>query len=110
MFIEGERYKFKIINEEYDNNEFFWTIRAICRKTRRYSGINNLNPILSELKVDFEKDRRFEDSCLWEASRKEINIFNKIAKSLVTDKRYLQYLEDKLDEDRSYGEWKNVEL
>ena len=35
--------------------------------------------------------------------------FNKNAKSFLTGENYLKYLENKLDEDRSHGEWENAE-
>lgn len=85
-------------------------LKAICKKTSHYSGINNLNPVLSELSVDGDViGKRFEDSSGWEVTKQEMKKFNNIIKSFLTSKTYLKYLENKLDEDRSLGEWENVE-
>ena len=70
----------------------------------------NLNPILSELGIDESTIcGRFEDSSMWEVGRREMKKFNKITKAFLTSKNYLKYLKNKLDEDRSQGEWENVE-
>lgn len=108
-FFEGDRYNFEVICKEV-NKGHFWTLRAICKKTNSCSGINNLNPILSELGIDEDKIcGRFEDSSRWDVSKQEMKNFNKITKTFLTDKNYLKYLENKLDEDRVQGEWENVE-
>ena len=108
--IIGNKYNFKIIYEEFNENECYWTLKAICKETNFYSGINNLNTILSELGIDGGTIcRKFEDSSVWEVSKLEMKKFNKIAKSFLTSEKYLKYLENKLDEDRVQGEWENVE-
>ena len=109
-FFEGNKYNFKIICKEFNENECYWTLKAICKEMNCYSGINNLNPILSELGIDEDVIcGRFEDSSLWKVSKREIKKFNKITKSFLTREKYLKYLENKLDEDRGQGEWENVE-
>ena len=109
-FFEGNKYNFKIIYKDFNENECSWTLKSICKQTNSYSGINNLNPILSELGI--EEDTIcgiFEDSSLWKISKREMEKFNKITKIFLTNKNYLKYLENKLDEDRGQGEWENVE-
>ncbi len=111
--IKGNKYNYKIINETFDDEVCFWTLRAICKKSKKYSGINNLNTVLGQLLSDKELDNengKYEDSFAWEVTKKEMKKFNRIAKSLVTSDSFLNYLENKLDEDRSQGEWANVEL
>ena len=85
IFFEGNKYNFKIKNKKFNKNKYSWTLKAICKETNYYSGINNLNPILSEL--DMDEDTvcgRFEDSSEWEVSKREMRKFNKIAKSFLT--------------------------
>ena len=109
IFFDGDRYNFEIIYKGFNKNKCYWTLKSICKQTNRYSGINNLNPILSELVTDEDiVCRRFEDSSLWKVSKREMKKFNKLTKSFLTNKNYLRYLENKLDEDRCQGEWKNV--
>ncbi len=110
MFFKGNKYNFEMIYKEFNKNKCSWTLKAICKKTNCYSGINNLNPVLSELGISEDTTYgRFEDSSRWEVSKQEMKEFNKNAKSFLTSKKYLKYLENKLDEDRSQGEWENVE-
>lgn len=109
-FFNGDNYNFEIICKEFNKNKWSWTLKAICKKMNCYSGINNLNPVLSELGIDEDAIcGRFEDSFGWEVSKQEIKKFNIIAKSFLTSEKYLKYLENKLDEYRSQGEWENVE-
>ena len=111
--IIGNKYYFRIINETFDDGVCFWTLRAVCKKSKKYSGINNLNSVLGQLIGDEGLDDvtgKYEDSLAWEVTKKEMKKFNRIAKSLVTSDSFLKYLEDKLGDDRSKGEWENVEL
>ena len=109
-FFDGNMYNFKIIYKEINKSECYWTLRAICKESNCYSGINNLNPILSELGMDESTIcGRFEDSSIWKVSKREMKKFNKITNSFLTSKKYLKYLKNKLDEDRSQGEWENAE-
>ena len=67
-----------------------------------------LTPMLSELGVNPE-DPKFGDSW-WELPTvEEAKELADHAKALVSNKQFVSYLEEKLDEDRSYGEWENVE-
>lgn len=110
IFFNGNKYNFKIIYKEFNKNECSWTLKAICKETNCYSGINNLNPILSELGIGEDTIYgRFENSSEWEVSEQEMKKFNKITKSFLISEKYLRYLENKLDEDRSQEEWENAE-
>ena len=110
MFFKGNKYNFEMIYKEFNKNKCSWTLKAICKKTNCYSGVNNLNPVLSELGIDEDTIcGRFEDSSAWKVSKREMKNFNKIAKSFLTSKKYLKHLENKLDEDRKLREWENVE-
>ena len=101
--IEGQKYRLEVLLQ---NRGF--AIRAICKSSRRYSCVNNLNTMLSELGVNPE-DPKFEDSW-WELPTvEEAKELADHAKVLVSDRQFLSYLEGKLDEDRSYGEWENIE-
>jgi len=83
-----------MICKEFRKNEFSWTLKAICKELNCYSGINNLNPVLSELGIDEDTMcGKFEDSSGWRVSEREMKKFNKNAKSFLTNKKYLKYLE-----------------
>ncbi len=105
MAFTGNKYNFSIIYESGGEVGLF-SIRAIDPATGRYSSINNLNTILDELGVD-PWDEKFVDS-VWVLDYSEAAEFEKIAVNLLTDKTFVEYLERRLDEDRSYGEWENV--
>ncbi len=66
----------------------------------------NLNQILSEFNVK-ESDRRFEEST-WSTRRDSVSLI-RCAKELLSSSSFRKYLESKLDEDRSLGEWENFE-
>ena len=109
-FFDGIKYNFEIIYKEINESECYWTLRAICKESNHYSGINNLNPILSELGIhESTRCGRFEDSSNWSVSKREMKKFNNITNSFLTDKKYLIYLKNRLDEDRTRGEWENAE-
>ncbi len=101
--IHGGKYDFHVVAKE---NEFY--IQAIDKVSLRYSCINNLNAILSELVHDQDQynDERFGDSW-WEVSREEGERFAKTTVSFLSDKEFCQYIEFKLDEDRLEGEWEH---
>ncbi|PKP56311.1 MAG: hypothetical protein CVT88_01540 [Candidatus Altiarchaeales archaeon HGW-Altiarchaeales-1] len=102
--IQGEKYNFEIVAE----NECFY-IKAKHKDTGRFSCINNLNIVLSELcgNMGNINDDKFQDS-QWIVSKHEIKNFEKTAKELLSDKSFRDYLEEKLNEDRECGEWENV--
>ena len=98
--IQGERYAFNVVAED---GEFF--IRADDKLSARYSHINNLNPILSELIGD-SLENRFTDS-RWDVTLEEGDLFANLSLRFLSHKRFRHYIEDKLKEDRTLGEWEN---
>ncbi len=103
--IQGEKYLFNIVSlKERQLGSFY--IRATCKLTRRTSCINNLNPILSEFNID-SANQKFVDS-MWEVSITEASHFVNISKKIFSSKSFLNYLENKLDDDRDAGEWENI--
>jgi len=103
--IQGNNYNYKIISN--NNTEITcFCIKAICKPTDRFSCINNLNTVLSELNVDIE-DPKYEDSS-WTVTEKEAKNFYKTSYQFLTDPGFVEYLEKRLDEDRMCGEWENM--
>ncbi len=100
----GKKYIFELISE-VNKNDVLFLIRAIDKETERTSCINNLNAVLSEFGID-EVTNKFGDS-FWIVTEKEAHHFAKIAENFLSDKKYLDYLEMRLDEDRKCGEWEN---
>jgi hypothetical protein len=94
--LKGLRYDFEI---EYApvGNEFAFEIIAIHRETGRYSCINHLNTILSWFEVDEDDPLLNEDE--W--------VIPKMMIESLSDSYTVGYLEDRLDEDRGFGEWAN---
>jgi len=103
--IQGKKYNFEIVSY-HRRIGFCFFIRAKCKSTGRFSCINNLNAILSELGVDLD-DPKFADS-MWVVTKNESHEFVKTAKEFLSNSYFLNYLERKLDEDREAGEWENV--
>jgi len=103
--IEGFKYDFQICSEKENGYSCFY-IRATCKSSGRTSCINNLNAILSELDVDPRKPK-FADSS-WTVSSNEASYFADVAKTVLSDSRFLRYLEKKLHDDRLEGEWENI--
>ena len=104
--IQGEKYLFDIVSFFRKGQLFSFYIRATCKLTKRSSCINNLNPILSELNID-STNRKFADS-MWEGSKKEAEHFMDTTKNIFSSASFLNFLESKLDEDRTIGEWENM--
>jgi len=100
--IHGKKYNFEILAED----DCFY-IKAKHKSTGRFSCVNNLNVILSELNVDMCHDNKYQDSW-WILPKNEVRKFGKIAREVLLDKEFRSYLEEKLDEDRECGEWKNI--
>lgn len=96
----GKRYLIEVSAKNSGDGRLF-AIRAICKSTLLTSCINNLNPILSEFRVN---DTRIAESS-WFVSCIKSKILFKQAKKFLSSPIFLQYLEEKLDEDRSLGEW-----
>ena len=104
--LSGKRYKFEIRAENTEPYSAF-SIRAISKDTRRYSSINNLNTMLSELAIEVNNPS-FADS-QWTLTKQEANRLSEITRELLSSPSFLGYLENKLDEDRQAGEWENRE-
>ena len=104
IYIPGNKYNFEIVFQKCGELSLFH-IRALCKSTGRYSSINNLNTILSELGID-ANDPKFEDST-WIVDQEEAEHFADAAEKAISDKTYREYLEHRLDEDRILGEWEN---
>lgn len=100
--IHGSKYNFHVVAKE---NKFY--IQAVDKVSLRYSCINNLNSILSELVHDQYSDKRYSDSC-WEVSQEKGEQFAKFLVKTLSSNRFRHYLENKLDEDRTLGEWENI--
>lgn len=102
--IEGEKYNYEIASENEDE-DFCFFIKAIHKRTGRYSCINNLNAILSEFNIGID-DPKVEDS-MWPVTRKDARYLEKTAKHILSDPSFRDYLERQLDDDRTFGEWEN---
>lgn len=102
--INGIKYRYTI---NHDSSRHLFWISAIHKKSNRTSNIMNLNPILSEFNVK-ESDRRFEEST-WSTRQDSVSLIL-CAKELLSSSSFRKYLEAKLDEDRSLGEWENFEI
>ena len=103
--IKGQKYNFEIAS--YNGKEdFCFFIRAICKSTRRFSCINNLNAILSVFEIDVN-DPKVADS-MWVVTESMVYKFVDIMRQFLSDVSCLNYLERQLDEDRTLGEWENV--
>lgn len=102
--ISGKRYRFEVASEGKKDNVLSF-IRAIHKASKRTSCINNLNDVLSALEIE-EVTNKFGDSS-WIVSEKEARFFTETAKDFLSDKKFLDYLEMRLDKDRKCGEWEN---
>lgn len=102
--INGSRYDFQIIIELGKQNCCI-SIKAIDKKRKLYSSINNLNAILALLKIDTNAIEYIDSS--WNLSNKEIMKHSRRIIDALKDRNYICYLENKLDEDRACGEWEN---
>jgi len=103
--INGNRYNFELSFDE-TQKEVLFIIRAICKSSGRYSSINNLNAVLTWFGIETVSPK-YEDST-WIITRSEALKFFKGIKHFLGSSYFLSYLENKLDEDRVYGEWENV--
>lgn len=102
--IKGRKYNFEVMSENEDEDLCFF-IKAIDKLTGRYSCINNLNAILSEFNIGID-DPKIEDS-MWVLTKEDARYLEKTAKQILSDPSFRNYLEKRLDEDRTLGEWEN---
>ena len=106
--LNGIRYNCDIISFPISKRgKYCFSIKAIHKRSRRSSTINNLNQILSDFNIP-ESDKNFIESD-WEVSKREATILVKKAKELFSDRAYLKYLANILDDDRAESEWENRE-
>jgi hypothetical protein len=105
MICQGKKYVLEVVSECRDDDSIFY-VKAKDRLTNRTYCINNLNIILSAWDVDID-DPRFEDS-MWLLSKKECSCFEAPTRSLLSEPFFIELLEHQLDEDRLFGEWKNI--
>jgi hypothetical protein len=99
--LDGEFYWY---NLEWEPNKkrYIFQIRAIDKRTRRYSLITNVTHVMGLLGV--EDKPRFEETH-WIITERELQSFSKAFKSVLCKPRQLKHLENELDEDREDGEW-----
>lgn len=101
----GENYIVEL--EAWRNQRLYgFSIVAIHKQTKRCSAINTLNTILSWFGIDENSPLSSEPE--WFITKHKLNQYRELAKNIFSDKRYFKYLETKLDEDRSDGEWANL--
>ena len=104
IVIEGEKYNFNVVlHREGGNYHYF--LNATSKFTGRTSCINNLNAVLSEFGVDMD-DPKVTGSP-WLIAREEVQYYIDTATQFLFDRVFLDYLEERLDEDRMLGEWEN---
>lgn len=96
--VRGNKYNFYIISKREK-----FLIKATCKLSGKYSCINNLNIILSELNIP-QNNFRYHDS-MWNINKSKY-FYRKIVDSF-SNRSFVDYIEKKLDEDRFYGEWEN---
>lgn len=100
--IHGRNYNFCVV---IDGVKFY--IKALHFGSFRYSFINNLNAILSEFNIDID-DKKVSES-QWFISKEQSNLFLKKTNRFLLNQNSRDYIEKKLDEDREYGEWENLQ-
>jgi len=100
--IRGQNYNFCVV---VDRIGFY--IKALDLTSSRFSFINNLNAILSELDIDIDDAKVSESQ--WLVTRSEAILFFRQAKKFLSTKSSRDYFERKLDEDRGCGEWENIQ-
>ena len=101
----GDHYTIEI--EAWRSRRLYgFSIIAIHKQTKRCSTINTLNTILSWFEID--GDSALADEPEWFITKRKLNQYRKLAKQIFSNKNYFKYLESKLDEDRSEGEWTNL--
>lgn len=103
----GRRYIFEVESEHF-KNKFYFSITAVHKKSKKYSCINTLNRILSDFGIDISDARK--DYSEWLLSPNEHRSFQKKSQEYLTDPENIDYLESKLDEDRTYGNGKIEEI
>lgn len=105
--LKGNKYKFIIQFQKENSDKGYFTVYAVCKKSGRYSTVNNLNFILSIFDIDSDNPHISESSD-WFLSDKEFKSYFEIFNSIIGDNESLKMFEKRLVEDRLEGEWENV--
>ncbi len=106
LSLHGSRYDF-VVEAAPSNGHFLFHLRAIDRATGRWSIINSVNAVKSELLAE---KHDLSASCwsetLWGVTPDECARLVIKAVQLLTDQYGLERIEAALDEDRAEGEWR----
>lgn len=103
----GNKYEFRLLNFSLGEKQSLFAIKATHKQTKRMSFITNVNVILSELNIPSNVPRFWESE--WTLNEHEAGNLIIFAKELLSDKKFLPYLEKQLDFDRKQSEWENYE-
>ncbi len=106
LSLHGSRYDF-IVEATPSNGHYSFELRAIDRKTGRWSSVATVNQVTSELLGDGHDPA---DSCWWytpwDVSAEEcVNLLTSAVQILI-DEQSLARIERALDEDRAESEWR----
>lgn len=104
--VKGHKYNF-LVECSKNNKLFGFYIKAISKKTKRYSYINNLNCILSIFGIITEDNKVSESQ--WIVKEKETSLLFNRAISFLSDVHFNNLLENQLDIDRKLGEWNKLQ-
>ncbi len=106
LSLHGSRYDF-IVEATPSNRRFLFHLRAIDRATGRWSIINTVNAVMSELLAEKHDP---SDLCWsetpWGVTPDDCARLVTTAVQLLTDQNSLERIEAALDEDRAEGEWR----
>lgn len=102
--IKSKKYTFVIFLVKLNNYLKFF-VKAIHKRNKRYSYINNLNCILSEYRI--EENNPFVSESQWDLPEKKAKKFFFIANNFLKNEIFIKYIEKQLDLDRKLGEWEN---
>ncbi len=106
LSLHGSRYDF-MVEAIPSNGHFSFELRAIDRKSGRWSSIASVNHVMSELLGD---GHDLCDVCWWytpwDVSAEECVSLMTSAVQILIDEQTLARIERALDEDRAEGEWR----
>lgn len=104
---KGDKYDFRLFSCSLGERRSLFFIKATHKPTRRTSFITNANVILSELNIPSNVPRFWESE--WIINKKDARNLTVSIGQLLSDKKFLPYLEKYLDFDRKESEWENYE-
>lgn len=105
--LKGNKYNFKILLSPLNQKQSLFAIRATHNHTKRTSFITTVNVILSELNISSDMPRFWETE--WILKKNEANNLTAPAEQLLSNKKFIPYLEKYLDLDRRQSEWESYE-